>query len=146
MSTLGGRLGHAARRRLGGDGLRASYRIATCAADGIAVATGCSQGDGTLSVVDAGEHRLILDTTDSRRAVVVVIRPETLTLAATFRDFDNALEAQRATLAPEELQLRLAERERRLDELLFYLCGAPEEQLLRFESPSDLPEMDAEHA
>lgn len=62
MSTLGGRLGGAAVQALGeGAGeLTATYCIDTCAADGIAVATGCLQEDGRLIVRNEGRHRLEL--------------------------------------------------------------------------------------
>lgn len=62
MSTLGGRLGMAALSALGDadEELTASYHIDTCAADGIAVATGCLQEDGRLAVSNNGCHRLEL--------------------------------------------------------------------------------------
>ncbi|MDT8441776.1 MAG: FmdE family protein [Desulfuromonadales bacterium] len=62
MSTLGGRLGLAALAALGEDGgsLTATYGIDTCAADGIAVATGCLPEQGRLTVHDRGRHRLEL--------------------------------------------------------------------------------------
>lgn len=62
MSTLGGRLGAAALLALG-DGageLTACYHIDTCAADGIAVATGCLPEDGRVTVENSGLHRLEL--------------------------------------------------------------------------------------
>lgn len=62
MSTLGGRLGLAALEALG-EGAReltAVYRIDTCAADGIAVATGCLPEDGRLTVRNDGRHQLEL--------------------------------------------------------------------------------------
>ena len=63
MSTLGGRLGTAALSALGcqGEGLTAIYRIDTCAADGIAVATGC-----VPEVKADGRHRLELHRADGR--------------------------------------------------------------------------------
>jgi formylmethanofuran dehydrogenase subunit E len=62
MSTLGGRLGTAALSALGrrSEGLMATYHIETCAADGIAVATGCLPEDGRLTVRPDGLHRLDL--------------------------------------------------------------------------------------
>lgn len=62
MSTLGGRLGAAALAALdmvAGE-LNAHYHIDTCAADGIAVATGCFPEERRLVVENAGFHRLEL--------------------------------------------------------------------------------------
>lgn len=133
MSTLGGRLGHAVHRRLGGADLRVRYRIATCAVDGIAVATGCTPIEGTLVVVEEGLHQL--SGRSPRGAVTVTIRPDILELAGEFRRFDNALDAERADLSPEALRQRLDEREQRLDRLLVRLCHLPEEQLLLIGDP-----------
>jgi formylmethanofuran dehydrogenase subunit E len=68
MSTLGGRLGTAALTALGsGAGeLTATYHIDTCAADGIAVATGCLSEEGRLTVRGEGRHRLVLRAGDGR--------------------------------------------------------------------------------
>ena len=62
MSTLGGRLGAAALSALGAVSgeLTACYHIDTCAADGIAVATGCLPEDGRLTMRPDGLHRLDL--------------------------------------------------------------------------------------
>ena len=68
MSTLGGRLGVAALQALGDNpgALTATYFIDTCAADGIAVATGCTQEEGRLTVANEGRHRLELRDAGSR--------------------------------------------------------------------------------
>ena len=62
MSTLGGRLGVAALQVLGeaAGELTACYHIDTCAADGIAVATGCLLENGRLTMRPDGLHRLDL--------------------------------------------------------------------------------------
>jgi len=62
MSTLGGRLGLAAMQALGevAGELVATYHIDTCAADGIALATGCLPEEGRLSICNDGRHRLEL--------------------------------------------------------------------------------------
>ncbi|OGR32127.1 MAG: hypothetical protein A2091_12625 [Desulfuromonadales bacterium GWD2_61_12] len=133
MSTLGGRLGHAARRRLAevdGANLRASYGIATCAVDGIVVTTGCREGAGTLTVEDGGRHQLVLYDLVSGSAVSVEIRPEALALAGEYRRLDAALEQERGSLAAVELARRLEEKERVLDVLLPKLRTLPEEELL----------------
>ena len=132
MSTLGGRLGHAARRRLGVSQLQGRYRINTCAVDGIVVATGCSPADGTLTVADEGRHQLLLAAAGSP-GIAVAIRPEVLERAAVYRRCDDALERERPTLDAATLQRRLAEREEVLDALLTYLCGAGEGELLKIE-------------
>jgi formylmethanofuran dehydrogenase subunit E len=71
MSTLGGRLGLAALAALGEgvDGLTAIYCIETCAADGIAVVTGCLPEAGRLTVANDGRHRLELRCGDGRGVV-----------------------------------------------------------------------------
>ena len=68
MSTLGGRLGLAAMQALGevAGELVATYHVDTCAADGIALATGCLPEEGRLSVCNDGRHRLELRAGDGR--------------------------------------------------------------------------------
>ncbi len=84
MSTLGGRLGAAALSALGSAAgeLTACYHTDTCAADGIAVATGCLPETGRLTVHPAGLHRL-----DLRDAAGYGVRAE-LTTAALARAAD----------------------------------------------------------
>jgi formylmethanofuran dehydrogenase subunit E len=62
MSTLGGRLGLAALKGLGDcDGeLQAVYSHRTCATDGIAETTGCTEEKGSLIVKNDGRHALAL--------------------------------------------------------------------------------------
>jgi formylmethanofuran dehydrogenase subunit E len=133
MSTLGGRLGHAARRRLpetAGASLRAIYGVATCAVDGIAVTTGCSEGAGTLQIEDRGRHLLLLRDVGGGLAVTAEIRPETLDMAAVYRRFDEALERERSSLGVAELAQRLQEKASILDALLPKLRTWPEDELL----------------
>lgn len=133
MSTLGGRLGHAARRRLpneDGVSLRAIYRINTCAVDGIAVTTGCSESAGTLTIEDRGRHQLMLYDANSGSAVEVEIRPETLAMSAVYRRFDDALERERPLLTEDQLAQRLREKECVLNDLLPKLRTLPDDELL----------------
>ncbi len=100
MSTLGGRLGLAALAALGeGDGaLSATYLIETCAADGIAEATGCLP-----EVKNAGRHRLELRSTDGR-GMAAELTAMALELAAACRHRLDSGEDADAVLA----QLRSA--------------------------------------
>jgi len=144
MSTLGGRLGHAARRRLpaaAGSNLRAIYGIATCAVDGIAVTTGCSERAGTLQIEDRGRHLLLLRDVGGGLAVTAEIRPATLDMAAVYRRFDEALERERTSLGAAELAQRLQEKANILDELLPKLRTWPEDELLQLRT---IDESDAE--
>lgn len=110
--------------------MQAIYRIATCAVDGIAVTTGCSEGAGSLKVEDCGKHQLLLRDLGRGVAVVVEIRPETLAMAGVYRRLDAALERDQASLAAAELAQRLKEKEVVLEELLPKLRTLPEEELL----------------
>jgi formylmethanofuran dehydrogenase subunit E len=130
MSTLGGRLGWAARRRLPAGDLYGVYCIDTCALDGIRCATGCGEADGTLAVRAEGRHLLRLVERESGAGIVVELRPETLAMAAEYRHLDDALERDRAGLAPEELQRRLREKETFLDGLIGKLCSLADDRLL----------------
>lgn len=134
MSTLGGRLGYAARRELAsgsaGAPLLARYHVATCALDGIRHTTGCHEGNGSLLVVEEGRHALALVRRDDGCGVEVEIRPETLALAGEFRAFDEALDRDRAELSPVGLRERLDERDRLLDELLERLRTVPDAELM----------------
>ena len=109
MSTLGGRLGMAALGALGDDSgeLTATYRIDTCAADGIAVATGCLPEEGRLTVRAEGRHRLELH--GDGRGVCAELTNAALQQAAACRrwldageDADSVLAALR-TAADQEL-------------------------------------------
>lgn len=95
MSTLGGRLGMAALSALGDASgeLKACYHIDTCAADGIAVATGCLPEGGRLTVRDAGRHRLELRGDDGS-GVAVELTAAALEQAAICRQrLDNGEDA-----------------------------------------------------
>lgn len=87
MSTLGGRLGQAALQALSGDGgiLSACYRIDTCAADGIALATGCLPEEGRLSVRNEGRHCLYLWDDAAGRGVCAELTDAALERAAACR-------------------------------------------------------------
>ena len=100
MSTLGGRLGLAALAALGegADGLTATYRIETCAADGIALATGCLPEEGRLTVCNEGRHRLELRTVDGR-GVAAELTPAALEAAARCRKRLDAGEEAGVVLA-----------------------------------------------
>lgn len=116
MSTLGGRLGHAARRRLGGldaPELRAVYHARTCAADGVALTTGCAMEEGSLTVEDHGRHVLHLVRAHDGEGVEVTLREAALDLAGEYQK----LRAEPAT-------------EAELEALLERLRSAPEKELL----------------
>jgi formylmethanofuran dehydrogenase subunit E len=134
MSTLGGRLGWAARRQFPAatpaGALHAVYRIDTCAVEGIRCATGCGEVAGTLELRPEGSHRLTLVERGSGRGVDAAIRPATLLLAGEYRQLDDALERERGSLEPAELARRLRAKEAFLDALLERFCTLPEEELL----------------
>lgn len=137
MSTLGGRLGWAARRRLPEvpeAELHAVYRIDTCAVEGIRCTTGCEEASGTLEVRSKGEHRLTLVERRSGRGVEAVLRPEALSRAGEYRRLDEALERERPGLDPAGLDRRLREKEVFLDALLEDLRTLPDEELLKLRS------------
>lgn len=140
MSTLGGRLGFAARARLSASGaLCAEYFIATCAADGVSVATGCDLADGSLRVTNRGRHALWL-TDQSGRGVFAELSDRTLATAGEYRALDQALERDRDNLDSEELARRLAEKEQFLNNLLQRLRQLPDDELIDFDEclPADL--------
>lgn len=139
MSTLGGRLAWAARRRLGapaGAGLTAVFLHATCAVDGIAVTTGCSVATGTLTVRDLGRHTLVLRGPAAGRRVTVSLRPAALAIAGRYRSVDQDLERRGAGLTVAERSELETARERVLQEVLEQLWSLPEERLLSFEEDS----------
>jgi formylmethanofuran dehydrogenase subunit E len=135
MSTLGGRLGWAARRQLGGasrESLSAVFFHATCAVDGIAVATGCNVATGSLTVRDAGRHSLVLRDRERGRQVEVALQPAALAIAARYRRLDQALEGRDAGPSQDERRELEAERERVLQQVLEQLWSLPDERLLAF--------------
>lgn len=146
MSTLGGRLGHAARRRFGPEvpsgALAAVYHTATCALDGIRQATGCSESAGSLEVRETGQHLLTLVDHRTGRTVEVALRPETLVLAGEYRRLDEALERERPALAAGELMERTRQKEAFLDALLERLRTLPDEELLALNTPAQTTEED----
>jgi len=134
MSTLGGRIGWAARQRcpdLRSPGLRGIYFHATCAVDGIAVATGLSLATDTLSVRDAGRHTLALRDRSRGWELELSLRPEALTVAGRYRRLDAELERRGGALDAAERQALEAEKERVLQEVLEELWSLPEEALLK---------------
>lgn len=128
MSTLGGRLGFAARRQFSSEAaqLTAVYGIATCAADGIRQAI----GNAPLAVQDAGEHRLTLADQDSGACVQVTLRPAVLAMAAAYRQQVEELDMVRGRLSPNEAGAWQARLEVLLDGLLERLRTMPDEELL----------------
>lgn len=143
MSTLGGRLALAALAALEacpGDGLVATYHAATCAADGIAEVTGCSVDAGSFEVVGGGRHMLRLRATNRPAVVEVELRPAVLERAAAYRDFDQALQMERAGLSASELRVREGQRLDLLDEILGWLWNAPQDELVCLRRLSRDPE------
>jgi formylmethanofuran dehydrogenase subunit E len=100
MSTLGGRLGLAALAALGSEvsAFTATYRIDTCAADGIAMATGCLQEEGRLVIHNEGRHRLELRTAGGG-GVAAELTARALAEAAACRRRLDAGEAAEVVLA-----------------------------------------------
>lgn len=144
MSTLGGRLGHAARRQFGkavpSEALRAVYHITTCALDGIRQSTGCSELAGSLEVRENGRHLLTLVDTRDGCWVEVELLPQTLELAGEYRRFCEELELELPMIAEDERAQRSREREALLDALLERLRTTPESELLMIRSAGSLPE------
>jgi formylmethanofuran dehydrogenase subunit E len=131
MSTLGGRLGLAAIKWLGeveGE-LRAVYSSRTCATDGIAETTGCTEGKGTLTVKNDGRHALILSA--EQAFVEVELTGEALEMAGRYRSLCNRLENGWDDLAVDEQVKRRAEMDGMLDELLPQFWQAEDSQLVQ---------------
>ncbi len=129
MSTLGGRLGLAAMRWLGESSgeLQAVYSIRTCALDGIAEVTGCSEENGSLIAKSDGRHALILKS--PKASVEVELTAEALEMAGQYRSLCNRLEVGGDELEADEQKKRRAEMDAMLDELLPQFWQA-EDQLL----------------
>ena len=117
MSTLGGRLGFAARRRLPAGAVRGIYFADTCAVDGVLAAAGCSRQDGSLQMHDEGRHALVL-LSDPAAAVAVELRPRALEIAGEYRRSSAALERDRASLGRAALATRQAQCEAVLEEVI----------------------------
>ena len=131
MSTLGGRLGLAAKKWLGDSAgeLQAIYSNRTCALDGIAEATGCTEEAGTLVVKSDGRHALTLTT--AQAAVEVELTAEALAMAGRYRSLCNRLESGWDELAVDEQARRRDEIDAMLDELLPQFWQAEDAQLVR---------------
>lgn len=139
MSTLGGRLGFAARERLAGrEPLTATYYIATCAADGISVMTGCKKADGSLRIVAQDRHALWLESHDG--GIFAELSSQALKLAGDYRALDQALLKEESSLSPDELQERRAAKMQAFEELLQKFWTLPDEELMNFapDLPADL--------
>jgi formylmethanofuran dehydrogenase subunit E len=86
MSTLGLRMGWAARLRLTGDLLIATYFAPTCARDGIRLALNCE----TLQFEEQGRHLLCFCDNDSQWEIELL--PQSLELAALYRSLTSDAE------------------------------------------------------
>ena len=140
MSTLGGRLGFAARERLAGRApLTATYCIATCAADGISVMTGCRKADHSLRIVPQDRHALWLQDADGH-GVFAELSSSALQLAGEYRTLDQEFLKAEARLSAAERQQRQTTKELFLDTLLQKLWTLPDEELMIFATtlPADL--------
>ena len=140
MSTLGGRLGFAARQKVTGrPPLLATYFIDTCAADGISVMTGCSKAAGTLWIVARQRHALWLQD-ETGCGLFAELSDPALQLAGTYRTLDLAFQKEEAHFTKEKRQQRLAARELFLEELLQKLWTLPDAELMNFAAalPADL--------
>lgn len=140
MSTLGGRLGFAAQERLAGRApLAATYYIATCAADGISVMTGCSKADGSLHIVPQERHALWLQDTDGH-GLFAELSPTALQLAGGYRLLDQEFMRDEACLDATERQERQRTKELFLDDLLQKFWTLPDGELMDFATtlPVDL--------
>ena len=131
MSTLGGRLGLAAMKWLGDSAgeLQAVYSNRTCATDGIAEATGCSEEAGTLSVENDGRHALILKSPQA--SIEVELTAEALEMAGRYRSLCNRLENGWDVLEVEEQTRRRAEMDAMLDELLPQFWQVEDQKLVQ---------------
>jgi formylmethanofuran dehydrogenase subunit E len=131
MSTLGGRLGLAAIKWLGAvEGeLQAIYSHRTCATDGIAEATGCTEEKGSLVVRNDGRHALTLSS--AQASVDVELTTEALEMAGRYRSLCNRLEKGWDELEAQEQVKRRAEMDAMLDELLPQFWQAEDRMLVQ---------------
>ena len=131
MSTLGGRLGLAAIKWLGvsiGE-LQAIFSNRTCATDGIAETTGCTEEKGSLIVKNDGRHALTLSS--AQASVEVELTAEALQMAGRYRSLCNRLEKGLDELEADEQAKRRAEMDAMLDELLPQFWQAEDQQLVK---------------
>ena len=131
MSTLGGRLGLAAIKWLGDSTgeLQAIYSNRTCATDGIAETTGCTEEKGSLIVKNDGRHALTLSS--AQASVEVELTAEALEMAGRYRSLCNRLEKGWDELEADEQAKRRAEMDTMLDELLPQLWQAEDKKLVQ---------------
>ena len=130
MSTLGGRLGLAVNKILSGQKvLQAVYGNRTCALDGIAETTGCSEQNGMLRVDNDGRHVLAVNTVEE--SIQVELTPHALEMAGRYRALCNRLERHWEQLDNAEQSRRRDEMDSMLDELLPQLWKAEDEILIR---------------
>lgn len=131
MSTLGGRLGLAAVKYLGeaGGEFQAVYSNRTCATDGIAETTGCTEEQGSLVIKNDGRH--VLTLTSGKASVEVGLTIEALEMAGRYRSLCNRLEEGWDMLAADEQLKRRAEMDALLDELLPQFWHAEDQSLVQ---------------
>ena len=131
MSTLGGRLGLSALKWLGVfDGeLQAIYSNRTCATDGIAETTGCTEEKGFLIVKNDGRHALTLSS--AQASVEVELTAEALQMAGRYRSLCNRLEHGWDELEADEQVKRRVEMDAMLDELLPQFWQAEDQKLVQ---------------
>ena len=131
MSTLGGRLALAAIKWLGDNTgeLQAIYSNRTCATDGIAETTGCTEEKGSLIVKNDGRHALTLSS--AQTSVEVELTAEALEMAGRYRSLCNRLEKGWDELEADEQVKRRAEMNAMLDELLPQFWKAEDQKLLQ---------------
>lgn len=122
MSTLGGRIGWAARPFVG-QGVEALYCIRTCAVDGIRTASGCEP-----TVVERGMHRLVL--LGESDGLSIALTRQALDTAWEYRRANEALERERPGLDAEQLGLREQDLGKVLQQVLERLWSLEEGVLL----------------
>jgi len=131
MSTLGARLGMAAREQdfLKGPDLRAIYHTRTCALDGIALTLGCCEENGNMTVTTEGRHALELYDTDGNVAEFT-LSANAMRIAGEYRQLSVELERGWDTLDDADRNNRDRRREAALDALLPGLWTAPTADLI----------------
>jgi len=131
MSTLGGRFGLAALAALSSPDaeLTAVYHNRTCALDGIALTTGCSEENGSLKVTTEGRHVLEIFFS-SGEVVEVGLSDNAMQIAGEYRYLSNELEKGWESLSDQERSEREQQKELALDRILPALWQAPDEDLL----------------